>query len=81
MPVAGAVHSIKIIPSGGCKGDTVPTAVERWYNFPEFGRYLGNVGQDRPGRDEDDHPAEAGRLSVLVVEQNATNALQVSDRV
>ncbi len=34
----------KIMPSGGCKGDTVPLAVERWYDFPEFGGYLGNVG-------------------------------------
>ncbi len=33
----------KIRPSGGCKGDTVPLAVERWYDFPEFGSYLGNV--------------------------------------
>ncbi len=34
----------KIMPSGGCKGDTVPLAVERWYDVPEFGGYLGNVG-------------------------------------
>ncbi len=34
----------KIMPSDGCKGDTVPLAVERWYDFPEFGGYLGNVG-------------------------------------
>ena len=27
----------KIVPSGGCKGDTVLVAVERWYDFPEFG--------------------------------------------
>ncbi len=27
----------KIMPSGGCKGDTVLLAVERWYDFPEFG--------------------------------------------
>ncbi len=26
-------------------GDTVPLAVGRWYDFPEFGGYLGNVGQ------------------------------------
>jgi hypothetical protein len=34
----------KIWPSDSCKGDTVPLAVERWYDFPEFGGYLGNVG-------------------------------------
>ena len=27
----------EIMPSEGCKGDTVPLAVGRWYNFPEFG--------------------------------------------
>ncbi len=32
------------MPSDGCKGDTVPSAVERWYDFPEFGCHLGNVG-------------------------------------
>ncbi len=34
----------KIMPSGGCKGDTVPLAVGRWCNFHEFGCHLGNVG-------------------------------------
>jgi hypothetical protein len=34
----------KIRPSDGCGGDAVPLAVERWYIFPEFGGYLGNVG-------------------------------------
>ncbi len=34
----------KIMPSDGCKGDTVPLAVGRRYYFPEFGGYLGNVG-------------------------------------
>ena len=33
-----------IMPSDGCKGDTVPLAVERWYDFPIFGGCLGNVG-------------------------------------
>ena len=28
----------------GCGRDAVPLAVEWWYNFPEFGRHLGNVG-------------------------------------
>ncbi len=27
----------KIMPSDGCKGNTVPLAVERWYDFPIFG--------------------------------------------
>ncbi len=34
----------KIMPLDGCKGDAVPLVVEQWYNFPEFGGYLGNVG-------------------------------------
>ncbi len=34
----------KIRPSDGCKGDTVPLAVERWYDFHGFGCHLGNVG-------------------------------------
>ena len=34
----------KIRPSDGCGRDAAPLAVERWYDFPEFGGYLGNVG-------------------------------------
>jgi len=34
----------KIRPSDGCGRDAVPLAVERRYDFPEFGGYLGNVG-------------------------------------
>ncbi len=34
----------EIMPSGGRKGDTVPLAVERRYNFLEFGCHLENVG-------------------------------------
>ncbi len=34
----------KIRSSDGCEGDAVPLAVVRWYDFPEFGGYLGNVG-------------------------------------
>ena len=34
----------KIMPSDGCKGDTVPLAVGKWYDFHEFGCHLGNVG-------------------------------------
>ncbi len=35
----------KIMPSDGCKGDTVPVAVGKWYDSHEFGWHLGNVGQ------------------------------------
>ena len=34
----------KIGPSDGCGRDAVPLAVERRYDFSEFGSYLGNVG-------------------------------------
>jgi len=34
----------KIRPSDGCGRDAVLLAVERWYDFPVFGGYLGNVG-------------------------------------
>jgi len=34
----------KIMPSDGCKGDGVPLAVDQWYDFHEFGCYLGIVG-------------------------------------
>jgi hypothetical protein len=34
----------KIMLPDGVKGDTAPLVVERWYDFPEFGGYLGNVG-------------------------------------
>ena len=36
----------KIMPSDGCIGDTVPLAVGKWYEFHEFGWYMGNVGFD-----------------------------------
>ena len=31
----------KIMPSDGCIGDTVPLAVGKWYDFHEFGWYMG----------------------------------------
>ena len=34
----------KIMPSDGCGRDAVLLAVERWYDFSEFGGYLGTVG-------------------------------------
>ena len=33
----------KIMPSDGCIGDTVPLAVGKWYEFHEFGWYMGNA--------------------------------------
>ena len=36
----------KIMPSDGCIGDTAPLAVGKWYEFHEFGWYMGNVGLD-----------------------------------
>ncbi len=42
----------KIMPSDGCKGDTVPLAVGRWYNLHEFGCHLGNVGLRHAGHGE-----------------------------
>ena len=40
----------KIMPSDGCIGDTVPLAVGKWYDFHEFGWYMGNVGQGNKAR-------------------------------
>ena len=34
----------KIMPSDGCKEETIPLAVGKWYDFHEFGCHLGNVG-------------------------------------
>ena len=34
----------KIWPSDGCKGDTVPSTVERGYDLRKPGGHLGNVG-------------------------------------
>ena len=38
----------KIMSSDGCNGDTVPLAVGKWYDFHEFGWYMGNVGSVLP---------------------------------
>ena len=43
----------KIMPSDGCIGDTVPLAVGKWYDFHEFGWYMGNVGKEVLGRPVD----------------------------
>ena len=42
----------KIMPSDGCIGDTVPLAVGKWYDFHEFGWYMGNVGVEIGEGDE-----------------------------
>ncbi len=34
----------KIMPSDGCKGDTIHLAVGKWYDSHEFGCHLGYVG-------------------------------------
>jgi hypothetical protein len=34
----------KIMSSDGCKMNSVPLPVGRWYDFHEFGCHLGNVG-------------------------------------
>ena len=36
----------KIGPSNGCGRDEFLMAVERWYDFPEVGDYLGDVGSN-----------------------------------
>ncbi len=38
---------INIMASDGCKGDTTPLAVGKWYEFREFGCHLGNVGSEK----------------------------------
>ena len=34
----------KVGPSDGCRGNAVPLAVGKWYDFHEIGWHLGNVG-------------------------------------
>ncbi len=34
----------KVRSSDGCESDTVLLVVDRWFDFPEFGCHLGNVG-------------------------------------
>ena len=50
-PPSGYIPSARSAPPGARrrfseadKGDAVPLAVERWYDFHEFGWHLGNVG-------------------------------------
>ena len=38
----GPISRIRL--SDGCERDTVPLAVDQWYDFHEFGCHLGNVG-------------------------------------
>ena len=51
----------KIMPSDGCIGDTVPLAVGKWYDFHEFGWYMGNVGLSR------ENPFGSGRIKRVLV--------------
>ena len=34
----------KLMPLDGCKGDTIPLAVDQWYDFHEVRWHLGKVG-------------------------------------
>ena len=54
----------KIMPSDGCIGDTVPLAVGKWYDFHEFGWYMGNVGYIRTARAK-------GLLEKIVINRHA----------
>ena len=38
----GTISKIRL--SDGCGRDTVPLAVDQWYDFHGFGCHLGNVG-------------------------------------
>ena len=38
----GPISKIRL--SDGCGRDTVPLAVDQWYDFHGFGCHLGNVG-------------------------------------
>ncbi len=53
----------KIMPSDACKGDNIPLAVGKWYNFHEFGCHLDNVGLAKPRRSRKakSPPARPGR--------------------
>ena len=54
----------KIMPSDGCIGDTVPLAVGKWYDFHEFGWYMGNVGLNITTASQGLRPAGDFRSSV-----------------
>ena len=45
----------KIMPSDGCKGDTVPLAVGKWYEFHEFGWYTPIIGENILSFRKDSH--------------------------
>ena len=65
----------KIMPSDGCIGDTVPLAVGKWYEFHEFGWYMGNVGLNNPKRlicvAPDSFPVGAKSISSPTTAKNA----------
>ena len=57
----------KISPSDGCGRDAVLLAVERRYDFLEFGGYLGNVGWSR----------QHGGAAVTALEYQTTNGITI----
>ena len=69
----------KIMPSDGCIGDTVPLAVGKWYDFHEFGWYMGNVGlrivRDNPHMTSKDNPVEIADF--LIQEHGIDKAIEV----
>ncbi len=52
----GPISKIRL--SDRCGTDAVPLAVERWYDFPEFGCHLGNVGLDHLSEDAAGWPGD-----------------------
>ena len=54
----------KIMLPDGVKGDTAPLALGLWYDFPEFGGYLGNVGIiSRSTWEGDQSPSESSQVT------------------
>ena len=64
----------KIMPSDGCIGDTVPLAVGKWYEFHEFGWYMGNVGLWCDCRAASDIEAEGTQIDHVAHGRHAANA-------
>ena len=73
----------KIMPSDGCIGDTVPLAVGKWYDFHEFGWYMGNVGSGGIFRDMTIHDFDMVRflLGDEVEMVQATASVLVNENV
>ena len=64
----------KIMPSDGCIGDTVPLAVGKWYDFHEFGWYMGNVGYFKNSLEVRDREAADEVVPIVEVEMISMNA-------